>query len=188
MRILITLLIVASLSGCMAKAVELVKKSVPLPERVHLLKMAEAGDVEAQYMLGKNYCCGLGVFKDNAEALHWYCMAAKQDQADAFYEIGTLFENTRGLQGSAVPTDPVRAYAFYELAENRYQKDARKARLFLEQKLSQDQKNAAAMLVAQWPNIPCSLPSSLAPKPDPTEMLKNAKTKEINRKQSYGSF
>ena len=182
MRIVITLCMVVLLSGCVAKAVDLVKKTVPLADRAQLLKFAENGDVEAQYMLAKNYCCGLGLFKDNAESLHWYCMAAKQDQADAFYEIGALFENTRGIEGSAVPTDPARAYAFYQLAENRFQKDAAKARKYLEQKMTPEQKTKAAGIVKDWPNVPCSLPSSLAPKPDPTLMLKDSKTKQVNRK------
>lgn len=182
MKRFIALLFVLILTGCISKAVGLVNNGRDMAERAQLLKMAESGDVEAQYALGKNYCCGLGVFKDNAESLHWYCMAAKQDQADAFYEIGTLFENTRSIQGSAVPTDPTKAYAFYQLAENRYQKDAQKARQSLEQKLTPEQKDNAAKMVADWPNIPCSLPSSLAPKPDPINMLKDSKTKQVNRK------
>lgn len=182
MRICIAILLIVTLSGCVAKAVDLVRKTTPLAERAQLLKMAEGGDVEAQYQLAKNYCCGLGLFKDNAESLHWYCMAAKQDQADAFYEIGTLFENTREIQGSAIPTDPARAYAFYQLAENRYQKDAGKARQFLERKLNAEQKDKATKIVKDWPNVPCSLPSSLAPKPDPTLLLKDSKTKKVNRK------
>lgn len=182
MKTFITLLCVMTLSGCMAKAVDLVRKTTPLAERAQLLKMAEGGDVEAQYQLAKNYCCGLGLFKDNAEALHWYCMAAKQDQADAFYEIGTLFENTRGIEGSAIPTDPARAYAFYQLAENRHQKEAAKSRQFLERQLNDAQKTKAAQIVKDWPNVPCSLPSSLAPKPDPVNMIKDSKTKKVNRK------
>ncbi len=182
MKIVITLLFSFMLTGCLSKAVNLARTAPDMAERAQLLRLAEGGDVEAQYTLGKNYCCGLGTFKDNAESLHWYCMAAKQDQADAFYEIGTLFENTRSIKGSAVPTDPAKAYAFYQLAESRYQKDSAKARQFLEQKLTLEQKNKAAKMVADWPNIPCSLPSSLAPKPDPVNMLKDAKTKKIQRK------
>lgn len=155
------LILLPLLAGCYERALTAAKRALPMADRAQLIKQAEMGDVEAQYELGKNYCCGIGIYYDNAEALHWWCEAAKQGQADAMFEIGKMFENTRGIQGSAVPTDPVRAYTFYMLAEARYQKDAGFFRKQLGKKMTAVQRMDAEAAASDWPRIPCELPSTV---------------------------
>ena len=180
LRALFFLALLLPLSGCIEKTVELARKGPDMLDRGRLIKMAEDGDVEAQYMLGKNYCCGLGTFYDNGQALYWWCQAARQEQADAMYEIGRMFANTRGTVGSEIPVDPARAYAYYTLAENRYQKDAGILRKELEKTLTPSQRASANSMIQNWPNIPCEPPSSLKPKPDPTLMIHDPKSGRKN--------
>lgn len=168
-KYLLPLLTIPLLAGCYERVLNAAKHTLPMMDRAQLIKQAETGDVEAQYELGKNYCCGVGLYYDNAEALHWWCAAAKQGQADAMFEIGRMFENTRSIQGSAVPTDPVRAYTYYLLAEARYQKDAAFFRKDLGKRMTAAQRMDAEANASNWPNIPCELPSTVrVPKPATT--------------------
>lgn len=165
------------LSGCMEKAVDLVRKTPPMLERAQLIKMAEDGDIEAQYHLGKNYSGNAGsTFYDNGQALYWFCQAGRQGQADALFEIGKLYENTRELVGSEIPVNPARAYAFYKLAENGYHKEAKLSRKSLEPRLNKKQKTEAELLIGLWPDSVCELPSTLKPKPNPERQLDNPKS------------
>jgi len=164
--ILLVLLSALPLMGCIQKATHLVRETPGMVERGVIYKNAMDGDVEAQYDLGKNYCCGAGILHDTPQALYWWCQAGRQGQKDALYEIGTLFENTRGIVGGEIPVDPAKAYAFYTLAEKRHHKEAGIARKRLEKTLSEDDRAKADEIIRFWPNIECELPSTL-PKPDP---------------------
>lgn len=178
-RYLACLLIPLLVTGCWSRVMNTAKNVPTMADRAMLIKMAETGDVEAQYTLGKNYCCGGGIYYDNAEALHWWCAAAKQSQADAMFEIGKLYENTREIEGSAVPTDPVKAYAFYALAESRYHKEAGLFRQKVEKKLMPAQVTEAQSLAAHWPQIPCELPSTIRPDPATVEAERQSHAPDI---------
>lgn len=45
-----------------------------------LMQLAEAGDADAQYILGRMFSRGLGVVQDFAEAYKWYSLAAARGQ------------------------------------------------------------------------------------------------------------
>jgi TPR repeat protein len=54
--------------------------------------LAERGDVNAQYNLGKIFHEGhLGVSRDDKEALKWYRLAAEQGDSDAQYNLGMIY-------------------------------------------------------------------------------------------------
>jgi len=59
-------------------------------------KGAEAGDANAQLMVGKAYANGNGVAKDAAEALKWFRMAAEKGGAEAQFEVGCAYANGQG--------------------------------------------------------------------------------------------
>lgn len=160
-RYLLVLILPLLAGACWQRMMNTVSQAPALADRLQLLGSAEEGNVESQYMLAKSYCCGTGVYFDNEMALYWWCEAAKQGQADALFEIGRLYENTRKTEGSAIPTEPVRAYAYYTLAEARHQKDAAFYRRDLGKKLTTEERINAEALVAQWPNMQCALPSTL---------------------------
>jgi TPR repeat protein len=48
------------------------------------LKLAEQGNTNAQYILGKMYAEGKGVAQNNAEAVKWYRKAAERGDAPLF--------------------------------------------------------------------------------------------------------
>ena len=54
---------------------------------------AESGDAEAQYKRGYDYMQGLGVPKDNLEAVTWFRKAADQGHAEARVQLGVMYAN-----------------------------------------------------------------------------------------------
>ena len=72
---------------------------------------AEAGDAEAQFILGGMYVTGVGVPQDDVEAVAWYRRAAEQGDARAQYNLGGMYREGRG-----VPQDDVEAVAWYRRA------------------------------------------------------------------------
>ena len=59
-------------------------------------QQSEAGrklpaDAETQFLLGVAYANGVGVAKDEAEAVKWYRKAAEQNHAQAQYNLGVCY-------------------------------------------------------------------------------------------------
>ena len=63
--------------------------------------LAEEGDAEAQYLLGRMYFAGKGVPKDHAESVKWYRRAAEQGNAEAQSKLGFMYHF-----GWGVPSRP----------------------------------------------------------------------------------
>ncbi len=76
------------------------EEAEPEPYNPELVKKAEAGDAEAQYNLGQCHEKGLGVIKDNKEAVKWYTKSAEQEYAKADYAISQCY-----FEGKGVPRD-----------------------------------------------------------------------------------
>ncbi len=76
--------------------------------------LAEAGDADAQHLLGYIYENGLGVPRDMARALAYYSKAANQGQADSQYALGDL-----AFTGDGVKRNLERAAGWYKLAAGR---------------------------------------------------------------------
>jgi len=53
--------------------------------------LAEAGDPRSQYLLGVMYSQGKGVPRDEEQTIRWYNAAARQDHADAQFNLGFLY-------------------------------------------------------------------------------------------------
>ena len=75
--------------------------------RVH----AEQGNAIAQHNLGVMYADGLGVLKDDTEAVRWYRLAAEQGQAQAQYGLGRMY-----VTGRSVLKDDAEAAKWFRLA------------------------------------------------------------------------
>lgn len=65
--------------------------------------MAEEGDMQAQYIIGRAYYCGFQVRRDDEQAVDWWQKAAKQGHPDADAYIGLSFQE--GFGGSAKNQD-----------------------------------------------------------------------------------
>ena len=76
-----------------------------------LRALAEKGDAKAQNNLGRMYDEGLGVPKDEDEAVKWYREAADQGHADAQNSLGVMYRT-----GLGVPKDEVEGVKWYRKA------------------------------------------------------------------------
>ncbi len=59
---------------------------------------AEKGDASCQYNLALMYEQGMGVAKDEKEAVVWYRKSADLGNANAQFNLGVLYENGRGTE------------------------------------------------------------------------------------------
>ena len=57
---------------------------------------AKSGHADSQFNLALMYEKGMGVGKDEKEALNWYRKSAEQGNSNAQYNLGVLYENGRG--------------------------------------------------------------------------------------------
>ena len=61
---------------------------------------AEAGDADAQALLGYLYEHGRGVTQDYILAVHWYTCAAEQGHPTAQYLLGLMYDKGHGVERS----------------------------------------------------------------------------------------
>jgi len=76
--------------------------------------LADEGNVEAQFCVGRLYANGFGVAMDDALALKYYGLAATGGHAEAQYNLGVMHAN-----GWGVSMNDVSALEYYRLAANR---------------------------------------------------------------------
>ncbi|MBM3840675.1 MAG: sel1 repeat family protein [Verrucomicrobia bacterium] len=86
----------------------------PRPDFNQTQARAEAGEAQAQNLVGELYAEGKQVKRDFAEAIRWYRKAADQGLARAQYNLGVLHDI-----GQGVPQDEAEAARWYrQAAEN----------------------------------------------------------------------
>ena len=61
-------------------------------------RLANQGNVGAQFGLGYAYSTGKGVRQDYAKAFEWYQKAANQGFANAQYNLGVMYNNGKGVR------------------------------------------------------------------------------------------
>jgi len=98
----------------------LAQEATPDPMNFEKTKaQAEAGDAVGQRELGKHYLYGAGVAGDFSEACKWFRKAAEQNDAEAQYDLGSVYDEG----GEGVPRDLVEACKWYrKAAEQNYAK------------------------------------------------------------------
>jgi TPR repeat protein len=69
--------------------------NIPLAYK-EFLAAAKEGHSDSQYNIGLMYEHGIGVDKDDKEALGWYQKSAEQGSTLAQFNLGVLYENGRG--------------------------------------------------------------------------------------------
>ncbi len=62
------------------------------------LAAAEQGHVDSQFNVALMYEKGIGVDKDEKQALEWYDKSARQGNSAAQFNLGVLYENGRGTE------------------------------------------------------------------------------------------
>ena len=125
--------------------------STDTPESAALRVEANAGDADAQLLLGFIYQYGRGVPQDYAQAVAWYRKAADQGFADAQYNLGLMYGN-----GQGVPEDYVEGYKWLNLAAFRAFSEKKRyaetldvvAKTMTPAQLAEAQQRASAWLAA----------------------------------------
>lgn len=129
----------------------------PASYRGALHGRAIQGDAEAQYRLGKTYCCGYDATRSTVKARVWFCRAAVQGHPLAQYELGRLYElysvKWRPRTGTQ---DVIQSHMWYSLAAEQGNHMAALNKATLEQEMSQRTIAAAQRLKSQWRQKACS--------------------------------
>lgn len=88
------LVCIITLSGCVSAVVEgghAVRSEVIVRENI---EAANAGNAEAQYKVGKAYCCsvheGSGIYNTQT-SVEWLCKSARQGYAPAMTKLGKIY-------------------------------------------------------------------------------------------------
>jgi len=156
-RLLFPSLLLVMLSGCLEVAYDTGRLAKIEGERQAWKRLANNGDAEAQYKLGHLYCCGERPYKNNVEALRWWCDAAKNGQRDAMLEVGKLYESSADYKGSIIPQDHQLAYMFYSLAMDHQNPDAEEYRDNITRSLTAEQISDAHVMMKLWPRFECKI-------------------------------
>lgn len=151
--LLILLLISFCLPGCVGVAMEGAHITNATTTRDKYMPAALEGDPEAQFKVGKSYCCApkndVDAFYNNRKATEFLCKAARQQHARAAFELGKIYtdDTIDGIRllrraATAVRGDDLEnkqiAYYWYNQAKLHGYKDAAEAMATMgEQDISQ---------------------------------------------------
>ncbi|HBC48273.1 MAG TPA: sel1 repeat family protein [Gammaproteobacteria bacterium] len=116
-------------------------------EAMQLLRpAANAGNADAEELIGILYAMGLGVERDDRRAFEWYLRSAMKGHAGAQSGIGWYYEVGRGLP----EIDLVRAYMWYTLSAIGGDPDALISQEEIVKKMDQQQIDDALELVDDY--------------------------------------
>jgi hypothetical protein len=113
------------------------------PEAVR--KLADAGNADAQWLMGVRYHNGDGVRQDDTQAAHWFLRAAEQGHASAQATLGAYYWAGRG-----VPQDLSRAYFWSTLAFARGDETGKSQLESLASQMTRSQVAAARQQADIW--------------------------------------
>lgn len=116
-------------------------------EAMQLLRpAANAGNADAEELIGILYAMGLGVERDDRRAFEWYLRSAMKGHAGAQSGIGWYYEVGRGQP----EIDLVRAYMWYTLSAIGGDPDALISQEEIVKKMDQQQIDDALELVDDY--------------------------------------
>ncbi len=96
--------------------------------------LALEGDPLARHFLGWHFHKGLGVPQSDAQAVHWWKLAAAEGIAESQQGLGWAYENGRGVE-----QDYLQAYRWYSRAVQAGDETARENLVDLSRKLTPEQ-------------------------------------------------
>lgn len=113
--------------------------------------LAQAGDAQAQMLMGLMYDNGLGTARNATEAFHWYKQAADQGVARAQFNVGQLYE-----AGDGVARDDAEALRWFaKAADNGFAEAQYRYGLALSEDRLLPRDNVAAY---QWLDLAANQP------------------------------
>jgi TPR repeat protein len=107
---------------------------------------ANAGNADAEELIGIMYAMGLGVTQDDRRAFEWYLRSAMKGHAGAQSGVGWYYEVGRGLPS----IDLVRAYMWYTLSAIGGDPDALISQEEIIKKMNPQQINEALELIEDY--------------------------------------
>lgn len=121
----------------------------PAKAAAYLKIAADAGDAEAQSLVGQLYMVGNGVPRDPALARHYTLAAANRGIASAEYNAGLLI-----LNGAGPAPDLVEAYKWFALAAQALYPGAEQNRSYVAGRMTPEQLERAQALVSAFHATP----------------------------------
>ena len=106
---------------------------------------AEEGHADSQFNVALMYEKGIGVAKDEKEAVAWYTKSAEQGNSAAQFNLGVLYET-----GQGVSVDRITAYMWYGRAALAGDRDAERRRDQLRLKLDSASITKGEKLISEW--------------------------------------
>jgi hypothetical protein len=162
------LALVMSLAACGSSSTDgYVSKA---DQRRELLTKAEAGEAEAQFLVGYELCCGDGDERgrrDIALASRWLCRAAHQGEPRAQYRLGQIYAAGVGNEGfggrlmrrigmNDAPPPKLRLAAMWlDLAMAAGHQEAAQHRIALGKRMSAADHIAVEKMRSKWREAPC---------------------------------
>ena len=110
-----------------------------------MLPAAQAGNADAEELIGVMYAMGLGVERDDRRAFEWYLRASLKAHPGAQSGIGWYYEVGRG-----VAKDLVRAYMWYVLSAVGGDPDAAISQEEVIKKMTPEQVKEAQILINDY--------------------------------------
>ncbi|MBD3679644.1 MAG: sel1 repeat family protein [Rhodobacteraceae bacterium] len=111
-----------------------------------LLPAAQAGNAEAEELIGVMYASGLGVERDDVRAFEWYLRSAMKGHAGAQSGVGWYYEVGRGMPAP----DLTRAYMWYVLSAIGGDPDAAISQEEVVKKMTREQIEKAHVLIRDY--------------------------------------
>ena len=108
-------------------------------------KLAEQGNADAQYRLGRMYDEGIGVSQDYKQAVLWFAKAAEQGDTKAQNCLGLMY-----TEGEGVLQDYIKAHMWQNIASASGEEDARTNRDKVAGMMTQEQIAEAQELASEW--------------------------------------
>lgn len=125
-----------------------------------LVQRARAGDIDAQYQLGRRYADS--VFGSEAEAIYWLCRAAKDGHVPAQLELAELYQKNAG--GSSGGDNGTRlsnkgsAYFWYTAAASQGSDQALQSRDLLAANMDETEILDVKRKATKWSQAVCVKP------------------------------
>ncbi len=150
-------------TGGFDKAVETTGDNIIKAEEIaRWTYAANGGDAEAQYRMGKAFCCGPRPYYNTYDALRWFCKSAKQGQRDALFEVGKIYSHVYDTkeqpdEGSLIPNDNLVSYVYFSKSAEHGNDVAVKYQNSKYAILTDLQKKKAQEMLDKWPDIQCEI-------------------------------
>ncbi|MDJ0655719.1 MAG: hypothetical protein QNJ40_16255 [Xanthomonadales bacterium] len=150
-------------AGCVGAAVSTTTYATKSASRDALWPPAARGDAEAQYELGKSYCC-MGPGFDTQTATAWLCKAASQDNAKAMVELGRIYlgdvsrtpsPGQKILRAVSAKEAKAVAHVWLSRASAAGNEKAGDWLAKLSTRMTDDDFSKARALDQRWPDVPC---------------------------------